>query len=221
MLKFDRANHSEVQSYAVSEVEGSTPHEPIALPIKDENDYRIYNDAIRDGILQAGNSLILYFQMLRPSSDGSIPESINEAIRERASRGKIQITVITAAEYDRLAGAFELKNIPNVEVFFSPELRSSDLSFTLIDGSCILFGVKKDNIKPSVYDPSDEWIRLESVQLGQILLAYVQLIQQTAILYETFAKEKIDDYTKRSYNSIPVAVEKLRLPKCEVERLLQ
>lgn len=177
----------------------------------------VYNENIANSIINAKKTIHIYFQMLRPSSDSNYPSLINRAIQERTSKGDIEIYILTAREYDRIAGACELKNIlMENNIFFSNKLRMTDLRYTLIDKEKAIIGLNKDKIISTKYNPSDTWLEINSLRLGDILETNFTETLKTSETYSNYFTHVIEKYTEGKKENIHIASQHLKVPVNEV-----
>ncbi|MEC4685003.1 MAG: hypothetical protein VST71_04625 [Nitrospirota bacterium] len=189
--------------------------------IRDEKDYsEQYISKIIGAILEATSSIKLHFPMLQTSSNGDVPKRVNEAIRNMAT--KIPITIITCAEYDRVAGAYELNLIKNLKLYFSSDLKLSDLRFTLIDEEDVVIGVNSKQHEKDDYHHSLEWVRLRSIKLAGIINDYFMNLCEKSIPYENYVAEIVRQYTDEgTLGNHRLAAQKLDLPQEEIERIIK
>lgn len=159
--------------------------------------------------------------MIRPSDSGTYPNIINQAIKKRIEKGNIQIQILTAKEYDRIAGAYELNQIMhNSEVHFSRKLRISDLRFTLIDEKLAIIGINRDKQLSAEYNPSDFWLEVKSIRLGEILLTYFNECLKDAYTYSEYVENVVEKYTEGKSINIQVTSQRLNIPSQEVAKFI-
>ncbi len=177
----------------------------------------VYNENIANNIRNAKKSIHIYFQMLRPSIGNAYPSLINEAIKERVDKGDIEIYILTAKEYDRVAGAYELKNILiENNIYFSNKLRITDLRYTLIDRKKVIIGINKDKPISSKYNPSDTWLEVNSIRLGEILEKNFKEVLNESEKYNSFLTQIVSKYTDGKKENFEIASQQLNIPVQEI-----
>ena len=177
---------------------------------------RTYNKKIAKSIRNAKKSIHIHFRMLRPSEGNAYPRLINNAIAERVKEGDIKIFILTTKEYDRIAGAFELKEILiDNNIHFSSKL-NTDLSYTLIDEKKAIIGINKDHTTRSNYSPSDTWIEINSVTLCEILEKNYREVLEESVSYNEYLTQIVSEYTGGKKKNIETAAHNLKIPIKEV-----
>jgi hypothetical protein len=178
----------------------------------------VYNKHIANSIKDAKNSIYIYFQMLRPSKAGKFPNLINSALKERIEKGDIEIYILTAKEYDRIAGAYELNDILlNSKVYFSDKLRMTDFRYTLIDKNKAIIGLNKaGELLSAKYNPSDTWVEITSLKLGEILAKNYFETKTNSSSYDEYMSDVVERYTDGKKENIPIASQQLNVPIKEI-----
>jgi len=182
---------------------------------------RTYNKKIAKSIRNAKKSIYIHFRMLRPSEGNAYPRLINDAIEERVKEGDINIYILTTKEYDRIAGAFELKKILiDNNIHFSSKLHT-DLSYTLIDEKKAIIGINKDQTTRPDYSPSDTWIEINSITLCEILEKNYREVLEESVSYDEYLTQVVLNYTDGKRKNIATAARDLKIPVEEISHFFK